>query len=39
MKIKKLWEINTKLDSFIEAFETKDDLLLDQKLLKYDILY
>lgn len=36
--MKKLWEKNWKLDSFIEAFETKDDLLLDQKLLKFDVL-
>lgn len=37
--MKKLWQKNeTKLDQTIEAFETKDDLLWDQKLIKYDIL-
>lgn len=37
--MKKLWQKNkTKLNSVIEAFETKDDLLLDQKLIKYDVL-
>lgn len=36
--MKKLWQKeNVKLDKFIEAFETKDDLLLDQKLVKYDV--
>lgn len=36
--MKKLWQKeNGKLNEFIETFETKDDLLLDQKLLKYDI--
>lgn len=36
--MKKLWEKeNTKLNEFIEFFETKDDLLLDQKLLKFDL--
>lgn len=36
---KKLWETGkTKLHPVIEAFETGDDLVLDQKLLKYDIL-
>lgn len=34
----KLWQKNWKLDSFIEAFETKDDILLDQKLVKFDVL-
>jgi argininosuccinate lyase len=35
---KKLWEKeNTRLNEFIEAFETKGDLLLDQKLVKYDV--
>lgn len=34
----KLWQKNTEsLDSFIETFETKDDLILDQKLAIYDI--
>lgn len=35
--MKKLWEKNWQLDSFIEAFETKDDLMLDQKLTKFDV--
>jgi argininosuccinate lyase len=38
MKMKKLWQKNWELDEQIEAFETKDDLLLDAKLLPYDIL-
>jgi argininosuccinate lyase len=36
--MKKLWQKNWKFNSFIEAFETKEDLLLDQKLIKADIL-
>lgn len=37
--MKKLWEKNKiKLDPIIEAFETESDLILDQKLIKYDIL-
>lgn len=44
--MKKLWQKNeqgssankTKLNSVVEAFETKDDLILDQKLIKYDVL-
>lgn len=37
--MKKLWQKNTmKLNCLIEAFETKDDLVLDQKLIKYDVL-
>jgi len=35
--MKKLWDKGTKLNEFIEAFETKDDLLLDQQLVQYDI--
>lgn len=35
--MKKLWQNKEKLDPVIEAFETKDDLLMDQKLIKYDI--
>lgn len=36
--MKKLWDKgNGKLNSVIEAFETKDDLLVDQKLLKFDV--
>lgn len=41
MSTKKLWQnpsINSGLNSEVEAFETKDDLILDQKLLPYDIL-
>lgn len=34
----KLWQKNNKkLDPAIEAFETKDDLVLDQKLIQYDV--
>ena len=37
--MKKLWQKNKiKLDSVIEAFETKDDLMVDQKLLEFDVL-
>jgi len=37
--MKKLWQIGrTKLDPAVEAFETGDDLLMDQKLVKYDAL-
>jgi len=36
--MKKLWQKqNEKLDPFIEEFETKDDLIMDQKLIPYDI--
>jgi argininosuccinate lyase len=36
--MKKLWQKNNyKLDPIIEAFETKGDILLDQKLLPFDI--
>lgn len=36
-KMKKLWQKDKyKLDPVVEAFETKDDLLVDQKLLKFD---
>lgn len=35
--MKKLWQKNWQLDTFIEFFETKDDLFLDQKLLKFDV--
>ncbi|MBI2442274.1 MAG: argininosuccinate lyase, partial [Candidatus Levybacteria bacterium] len=34
--MKKLWEKGTKLNAFVEVFETKDDLLLDQQLVVYD---
>src|SRR5258708_25235039 len=34
----KLWQKNNqKLNTFIESFETKDDLLLDQKLVPFDV--
>ncbi len=34
----KLWQKNTQtLDAFIEAFETQDDLILDQNLTPYDV--
>lgn len=34
----KLWQKNTtQLNSFIEHFETKDDLLFDQNLIPYDV--
>lgn len=37
--MKKLWQKdNSILDPIIESFETKGDLLLDQKLLPYDVL-
>ena len=36
--MKKLWQKDWKLDEFIEAFETKGDLILDQKLVKADVL-
>ena len=36
--MKKLWQTNWELDKKVEAFETKEDLAMDQKLLKYDIL-
>ncbi|MBI2335108.1 argininosuccinate lyase [Candidatus Daviesbacteria bacterium] len=37
--MKKLWQKDNKstLDPVIEAFETKGDLLMDQKLIKYDV--
>lgn len=36
--MKKLWQKNNqKLDPTVEIFETKDDLVLDEKLLMYDI--
>lgn len=36
--MKKLWQKNTvEMDSFIESFETKDDLLLDQMLVVSDV--
>ncbi|MDP3732907.1 MAG: argininosuccinate lyase [Candidatus Daviesbacteria bacterium] len=39
MKTQKLWETGkSKLNPIIEAFETGGDLLMDQKLIKYDCL-
>lgn len=36
--VNKLWQKNgVKLNNLIEAFETKDDLLLDQKLVEFDV--
>jgi argininosuccinate lyase len=35
--MKKLWQKNWKLNVFVEFFETKDDILLDQKLTPFDI--
>lgn len=36
--MKKLWQKKKKkLDPLIEAFETRDDLLMDQKLVTYDV--
>lgn len=36
--MKKLWQKNSEnMDPIIEAFETKGDLLMDQKLIEYDI--
>ncbi len=36
--MKKLWQKSEyKLDPVVEAFETKGDLLMDQKLLKFDV--
>lgn len=34
----KLWSNKSKLDPEVEAFETEGDLLVDQKLVKYDCL-
>lgn len=36
--MRKLWQKDWDLDKFIEAFETKEDLLLDEKLAKFDVL-
>lgn len=35
--MKKLWQKNWDLNSQVELFETKDDLLLDQKMVIFDI--
>ena len=36
--MKKLWQKNNQnLDEFVEVFETRDDLLLDEKLIPFDI--
>lgn len=37
MKKKKLWQKNWQLNSSVEEFETKDDIVLDQQLVKYDV--
>lgn len=36
--MKKLWQKETIINVELEAFETKDDIVLDQKLLPYDLL-
>ena len=37
--MKKLWQKNNiPLNSVVETFETKDDLIVDQKLVKYDVM-
>ena len=36
--MKKLWQKNQeKLNKLVESFETKEDLMLDQKLISYDV--
>lgn len=35
--MKKLWQKKWKLNEKVEAFETKADLLMDQKLVKFDV--
>ncbi|MBI2442639.1 MAG: argininosuccinate lyase [Candidatus Levybacteria bacterium] len=35
--MKKLWDKGIKLNEFVESFETKDDLVLDQELVLYDV--
>ncbi len=37
MHMKKLWEKGWALDKFIEGFETKDDMLLDNRLAEFDV--
>ncbi len=34
----KLWQKDWELNAFVENFETKDDILLDQKLTYYDVI-
>jgi len=37
--MQKLWQKNNvNLNSIVEAFETKDDLVLDHRLIKYDVM-
>jgi argininosuccinate lyase len=36
--MKKLWQTKNKLNQSVEAFETRGDLLVDQNLVKYDVL-
>jgi argininosuccinate lyase len=35
--MKKLWQKNWEMDKTIETYETKSDLLMDQKLVEYDV--
>lgn len=35
--MKKLWQKQWQLNSSVEAFETKDDILMDQALLQFDV--
>ena len=35
--MKKLWQKDTQLNKTIEAFETEGDLVLDQKLVEWDV--
>lgn len=36
--MKKLWQNGENLNNTVESFETKEDLVMDQKLIKYDVL-
>ena len=36
--MKKLWGKNEKLDPTVESFETKEDLYMDKKLIKFDVI-
>ena len=36
--MKKLWQKNEQLDPTVESFETKEDLYLDKKLIKFDVI-
>jgi argininosuccinate lyase len=35
--MKKLWQKNWEMDKIVENFETQSDLLMDQKLIPYDV--